>query len=497
MAAKCNELQDAANIITLNSSPCYAGSPAVNLDVDVQEYQNDVLKSSSPKSTVTSTSSGSSFRYFERSRGLGRACTVAERPGSLGSSLTIHTDPELVAARRSESTFIEPPNSWLQGSQTLELWHIYRTRIDPVTKLIHCPSFSEQILLAVSQSSAVDSNLQVLIFSICYAAVDVLAAGEVETRFQQRKDAFASLYKQRMERALEEAASRQKPSLHVLQGLVLHTICLFRRAGDGVPIDTALLHMAVSEACLLFPENASNNHANLSLLEEQLLLRCWWALYVLDYHRAAKCGCAPNATLQSQQVALPLNLNDIDLSPTMQQSPTPRTSVTEMSYFLVVVELTRLQALALPRLKASESEFDLPKDLESMANERVRAVEINFLWHCETSRQFDWLLLLTAKAMLNPIEIQMLDLGLATYSMDKTLACAACDDLSERTFSLALDVVECWYILKSNPNLSSWSWYVDIFRRGYDLDYVKSELAQRPESEQRARAQTLLELGVQ
>ncbi|OAP56448.1 hypothetical protein AYL99_09627 [Fonsecaea erecta] len=450
MTERCNELEDAANA-ALNRSLRYAGSPDSSLDLNIEEYHNEVRESLSPKSVVTSTYSGSSS---------------AECPDSSRRSLPLRFDPGPVTPGRSERLTPELVSCGLSGPQTLELWHIYRTQIDPVTKLIHCPSFSAQILLALSRPSIVDSCLEMLVFSICYAAVDVLSAGEVETRFQQKKDVLASCYKKGMERALGEAASRQMPSLHVLQALVLHAICLFRRSGDGAPTGTALLDMAVSEACLLLPENGSSYHDNLSVLETQLLLRCWWALYALDYHRAAKCGCDPSASLQSKQVALPLNLNDIDLSPNMQQLPVPRTSVTEMSYFLVVVELTLLDAV-LPQLQASEPESEHFKSLGSIINERT---------------------------MLNPVEIQMLEMGQIIYSTDKLLDCAASAALSEKTFSLALDVTECWYILKTHPNLSAWSWYTDIFRRRYDADYIKAKVAELPESEERTRAQTLLVL---
>ena len=97
----------------------------------------------------------------------------------------------------------------------------------------------------------------------------------------------------------------------------------------------------------------------------------------------------------------------------------------------------------------------------------------------------------------NPIEIQMLELGQAPHSIDESPNCTTSADLSERIFSLALDVIECWYIVKTNPNLTSWSWYTGIFRHGYDVNYIKSELAERPESAERSRAQTLLELGMQ
>lgn len=88
----------------------------------------------------------------------------------------------------------------------------------------------------------------------------------------------------------------------------------------------------------------------------------------------------------------------------------------------------------------------------------------------------------------------MLESGQPTLSVDESLACAASTDLSEKIFSLALDVIECWYILRTHPTLSPWSWYSGIFRCRYDENYIESELGRWTGSEQGSRAQSLLEL---
>ncbi|KIW80685.1 hypothetical protein Z517_07301 [Fonsecaea pedrosoi CBS 271.37] len=489
MTEGCTDLGGDAVASAGPSSPtCPAASPGWGLSADAQERRYEDQGTSSQSSRIAPTCSGFADKTPEISGHL------SER-GSSFSALNFATNVDLSAGASIPSDLLpaEPLNSWSLWSQVLELWAVYRSHIDPVVKLIHCPSFSEHILRAASDSSAADCSLRALVFSICYAVVDVLSPGEVETRFRQKKAILASLYMQRMHQALEQAASLHRSSLYVLQALVLHTICLLRRSGDDVRVGTALLDRAVSEARLLLPESGDSRRDDLSLLDMQLWRRCWWTLYVLDYHRALKHGHAPSTIFRSQQVALPLNLNDIDLNPTMRQLPVPRKSVTEMSYLHLVVELTRLDA-TLRYFKTGEPGSNHHQTLGSTINEQVREVEVNIIWHCETSRPFDWLMLLTAKAMLNPIEIKLLELGQETYTIDKSLSCAARADLSERTFSLGLDVVECWYILKTNPDLTSWSWYTDTFGREYDAGYIKSELARRPESEQRARAQILLEL---
>lgn len=225
MAEKCDKWENAAKT-ALTSSPYPSYSPDSSLDVDVEVWQKETAQSLSPRSMVTSTYSGSSFNNPEKFGRPSAAYSVEKCQNFAGQNTTGPTDPDLVVTVHPELPSIEPLNSGSHWSRMFELWHIYRTHVDPVTKLIHCPSFSEQILRAASSPSAVDSSLQVLIFSICYAAVDVLSPPVVETRFQRRKDILISLYKQEMERALGEAALCQKPSLYVLQALVLHSVSL-------------------------------------------------------------------------------------------------------------------------------------------------------------------------------------------------------------------------------------------------------------------------------
>lgn len=91
----------------------------------------------------------------------------------------------------------------------------------------------------------------------------------------------------------------------------------------------------------------------------------------------------------------------------------------------------------------------------------------------------------------------MLEMGQTAQSIDEPPHSFPSADSSERIFTLSLDVIECWYLLSTNTNLTPWSWYTGIFHRTYGVKHIESELAKRPESAQRSRAQTLLKLEKQ
>jgi hypothetical protein len=102
-------------------------------------------------------------------------------------------------------------------------------------------------------------------------------------------------------------------------------------------------------------------------------------------------------------IPLPLNVNDIDLGSVAGEMPMARDESTEMSFFLINLEVTQLIA----NLEILDSTSD-PAKMEPSIDVRrknlvecvVTRIERGFLRHCDTSRPLDWFLMLTTKAML-------------------------------------------------------------------------------------------------
>lgn len=68
------------------------------------------------------------------------------------------------------------------------------------------------------------------------------------------------------------------------------------------------------------------------------------------------------------------------------------------------------------------------------------------------------------------------------------------NDEDDMKFSLRLDIVECWYMLKTNETLKPWSWFWRNFQPAITVADICAELTKRPISSHSDRARALIEL---
>jgi hypothetical protein len=91
----------------------------------------------------------------------------------------------------------------------------------------------------------------------------------------------------------------------------------------------------------------------------------------------------------------------------------------------------------------------------------------------------------------NPIEIRMLDEGLAKTSC---YGASARDSLEDKKLLLRLDVVECWHILTTNEKLKPWRWFLNSLPQAFTVGDLQAELLRHPGSAHNQRAHTLIDL---
>jgi hypothetical protein len=97
---------------------------------------------------------------------------------------------------RSAEHDVENGSSWLQrrpqganeqggiavhpsAVRIFEYWHIYVTRVDPMLKIIHCPTFGKTLFAAMENLAASGPPTETLMFAIYYAAVSTCSTREV------------------------------------------------------------------------------------------------------------------------------------------------------------------------------------------------------------------------------------------------------------------------------------------------------------------------------
>lgn len=109
-------------------------------------------------------------------------------------------------------------------SEILNYWHIYTLRVEPMTRLLHPPSFSPKLLAASSNPSLVARGTEALMFSIYYAAINAMDASDVQLRFASSKDELLTRFETGVLQALAKANLMASRDLHTLQALVIYLV---------------------------------------------------------------------------------------------------------------------------------------------------------------------------------------------------------------------------------------------------------------------------------
>ena len=108
--------------------------------------------------------------------------------------------------------------------QMLQFWHTFVTKVDPVTKIIHCPSTERTVFAVVTGAHVIGEPLSILLHSICYAAVASTSTSQVETRFGESKDVLLDRFQKAVEKSL--AAAHTSNDFMTLQALIIYLVSI-------------------------------------------------------------------------------------------------------------------------------------------------------------------------------------------------------------------------------------------------------------------------------
>ena len=145
---------------------------------------------------------------------------------------------------------------------------------------------------------------------------------------------------------------------------------------------------------------------NLSPYETERRRRTWWQLQHVDLAVSTLAGSTPLSFVADWDTRLPLNIEDWDISPSMQESPKERFGLTSMSHCLwrywVIQEQRAFKNIDGSRFGLSwvsntalsySAKEALIKRLEDGLNER-------YLRFCDPIKSLDVLILICARSLL-------------------------------------------------------------------------------------------------
>lgn len=356
------------------------------------------------------------------------------------------------------------------AARMFEYWSIFVARVDPLTKIIHCPSFVEKLGAAVNNLHALDAPTETLLFSIYYAAVDTCTPREARARFGESRDVLFQRYGRAIEDAL--ANSYSMPALESVQALVIYIIGV-RRRDDGTSV-SALFGLAVRMAQLIGLDRDPGT--KFKPLEAELRRRLWWHICGLESRTAEEGVARTTSITERSSVQLPANLNDVDLDPRGTKPPLPREGVTETTFVRLrweVMHMVRRIWLAKKEKgfdgQTRSAEKVLAEQREIFEQTRSR-LDRDYSQHMHKTRPFDWMCLCFLEGMLTKTKLLI----------DSPLGPVPRKDMSheERMHLLqsSVTVISLTHMIAVESCVEQWHWFFRDYVQWHSLAIVVAEL---------------------
>lgn len=206
--------------------------------------------------------------------------------------------------------------------------------------------------------------------------------------------------------------------------------------------------------------------------------------YLLTCHSCSSHGYEPEIHDCSYDTKFPLNINDDDISPTLQENPRERSSSSDMTFCLLRCEMT----LAVRKLHYYDPLGK--RQAISAAEKREMVRETELYWHeryidrCDITKPIDWVSATWAKMMLAKMWLAVSNPLLFEGGTRNAIP------LSSRriAFEKAIIVLELANLLETSPRAARWQWLFLTHTQWHAVVFVLAYLCQRPTDQLSDRA---------
>ncbi|KAL4886412.1 fungal-specific transcription factor domain-containing protein [Aspergillus karnatakaensis] len=355
------------------------------------------------------------------------------------------------------------------------LWDVYEQNVAPLVPILHKPTVHAIINQAANKGAQLDKTSEALVFAVYFMAVISMKPGECSAEFEEDHKVLIQRYRFATEQALARANFLHASSLEVLQALVLFLIGVWR-TGDACFMWTMTALAYRLAQCLGLHRDGTK--LGLGSFQIEMRRRLWWYIYLLDVQSCEHQPSSSQIYEGTYDTALPLNINDSDISPEMTGSTAENTGYTEMTFLLIRCEInTRHRRMSQAGFNLDSGQPALEHTIEALI-EINTVVEDKYLRYCNLNDPIQWVAATVTRLALARSWLVAHFSLLENKAMDVTIW----KEHREALFLTAIEVVEFSYLLENSEQTAHWAWMFEMYRQWYALAFVLSELCVRPES---------------
>jgi hypothetical protein len=432
-------------------------------------------------SNASAAHSAASFQFVENSLWKrvvdeSHADDMLEESSDLSDEEALNDDNGFVFGYRSRPR--HPPPERIH-----QLWEIFVTNVDPLTKIVHVGTLRPAIHKAARNPDAIPRALEALMFAIYGCAVMSLGDEECRQCFAETRGRLFRRYVFATEAALSRAKFMGTASLVVLQAVVLHLLMV--RDIYTPRTNWTLTGMAVRIAQVMGLER-DGTHLGLSPFETEIRRRVWWQIKLHDFRTAEFCGLAKFRDMDiggEQSTRWPTNVNDDQLFPGMSAPPVESDGLTDFAFFAARCEMSKFAAgrVATFRQQGKDvSQMNLDKsgnnkeEKRAVVNKLQELIETKYLRYCDPSQPLHLVTMLVARYGLNVVRF-LTNHPRGWGSIEQT-------PLEERqtVWEVSLKLLEQHNMVQSNPFIKQFAWNAPYFRQWHAFLHVLDVLRAEP-----------------
>ncbi|KEF62695.1 uncharacterized protein A1O9_00668 [Exophiala aquamarina CBS 119918] len=383
-----------------------------------------------------------------------------------------------------------------EPTQIFLLWQAFVDNVNPLVKIIHVPTAQRAVLNAMANLDHVSKGMEALLFGIYVIAVTSMEEGECQSTLLESKVSALKRFRSGAQLALKAAGILKTSDMMVLQGFVLFLLSA-RLCYDAPSL------WSLTGICQRIGQriglHRDGERLSLSPFETEMRRRLWLVIVQLDSRVAELSGSGLSIITQPWDTKPPLNVNDCDLYPGMQEPPTEQVRASEMMFVLLRAQIGIFLTKEKPVIDTFDGVFSRFSDPTVLMAEKKREIdeleqmlEESLILHCDPQIPLHQITSVIAKATVCKMRlfahlprVTRRESTTATESVSSKGASSAATAEETLLFENSLQILRYHIQIRTTASLRRFLWHTQFQWQAliYLLAYLRTHPSPEPRTE--------------